>query len=254
MKKLFTFLLILSFFGNANIVLAAHQIYQSISPAVLLKPYKDISMKILVIKKLKQQAKNLSQTDKNIISKYVFGAVKSENTFLLINSYLRGNLTKYISKNDISKPLEMRLKMYSDNLSSAISKGRLPQNMLLYYSIDNKTFVTFFPDKTLQKVIVSPVSAENEAVLKSKICNKKYKDNGFMLSSYDKSYTEKTKFRFEIKAPKNLQALLIDEICSQNKKQIIINKGYDWKVTDVKKAYDTHQKQDFYLITLKIVL
>jgi len=249
---IFFLILLISFAIQAPAI--ASSSCHSISPASVLKPYKDVSSRWIVLNKLKKQFQNLPEKDKSILSKYIFGAVKGENTFLLINSYLRGDLYKYISKKDINKPLQMRLKMYSDQLSGAISKGRLPQNMLLYSEVEDKTFTTLFPDKTLLQIINAKISDENTNLIKTKLNDTKFKEKGFMLASYDKNFTQKTKIRFEIKAPKNIQAISIEDLNKQYQKQIIVNKGYEWKITDIKNMKDKHSDQDYYLITIKIVL
>ena len=227
---------------------------QRISPAVLLKSYKDISSRPFSVNKLKKQANNLTEKDRSILLKYINGAVKGEDTFLLINGCLRGNLNLYIPKKDITKPLNMRLKLYSDQLSEVISKGRLPQNTLLYYGIDDKTFSSYFNDKSITEILNKNPKEENLKNLKSKLVNKTYTEKGFMLASYDKNYTPKTSVIFCIKAPKNLQALLLDGSTGKKQKQVIIKKGYTWKVTDVKLSYDKNSKKYFYEIITKIVL
>ena len=65
-----------------------------------------------------------------IIKKYVFGAERGEDTYLLINCYLRDNLPDYIPKKEITKPLKYRLDYYAKSLSVPISKTKLPQNMI----------------------------------------------------------------------------------------------------------------------------
>ena len=105
---------------------------QRISPVYLVKPYKNINHSVIAKNKLKKQAQNMSDGDKSVIRKYVFGAVSGEDTFTLMNAYLRGNLNKYLKQKDINKPLQARMKYYSDNLCKTLTKTELPQNMLLY--------------------------------------------------------------------------------------------------------------------------
>ena len=216
---------------------------QGISPASLLKSYKDISLRPLSINKLKKQTNNLTEKDNNILLKYIYGAVKGEDTFLLINGYLRNNLSLYISKKDITKPLNMRLKLYSEQLNEVISKGRLPQNTILYYGVDNKTFTTYFNDKSLKGIINQNITEENAKKLKNILTGKSFTEKGFMITSYDKNFTKNTNILLCIKAPKNLQALWIDNDNAQNQKQVIIKKGYTWKITDAKLSYSNKTKK-----------
>ena len=49
-----------------------------VSQASIIMPYKDVSKKWRVINKMKKQTRELSEEDKSIIKKYVFGAVRGE--------------------------------------------------------------------------------------------------------------------------------------------------------------------------------
>ncbi|MBR6127928.1 hypothetical protein IKQ21_09615 [bacterium] len=232
------------------------QLTSGINEVILIKSYKDVGKNFIVIEKMKRIAKNLSQDDKNIILKYVFGAVKGENTYLLMNGYLRGDLHLYIKKQDITKPLKSRMQYYADSLSSSISKTKLPKNMLLYRGVDEKGMGSIFADKDIKDVLSKPVSYENTNYIKNKINGYVFTEKGFMSTSYDINYAKKTKFIFYVKAPKNLQAVFVDGVRTSNEaqtKEIIINNGYKWKVTDV----DFVLRKDgskYYKITLKLVL
>ena len=81
-----------------------------VSQVSLLKSYKDISKNFIVINKMKKRSQTLSIKDKCVITKYFHGAVKGENTFLLMNCFLRGNLNQYLNKKD-------NLPKYADCLS-----------------------------------------------------------------------------------------------------------------------------------------
>ena len=221
-----------------------------ISQLSLMKKYKNIN--IFSLNKLKQDSLKLTLEDKYVIIKYVLGAVKGENTFLLTNCYLRGNLDKYISKRDINKPLQGRLQFYADSLAKTVSKGRLPQNTLLYYGMEDKEVLTAFSDKGISNLVSSKVNEENLAVLKNKLLNKQYTEKGFMLSSYDKNNINKTKFRLIINAPKNLQAILIDVQTGKENKQVLINAGYKWKITDIE--IQTEGNAQYYILNTKLVL
>ena len=124
-------------------------------------PYKDISHRIFVIRKMRKQTEQLSEEDKSIIKKYVFGAVKGEDTYLLINCYLRDNLQDYIPKKEITKPLKCRLDYYAKNLSNTLSKAKLPQNMILYRGVDKKGINAILKNKNIVNVISKTVTEDN---------------------------------------------------------------------------------------------
>lgn len=257
MKKFFTlFLCVLLCSFAQSYAVSYGESTSGITEITLLKSYKDISKNIIVTGKMKRAAKNLSDDDKNIIIKYVYGAVKGENTYLLMNGYLRGDLHLYIKAQDITKPLKSRMQYYADSLSSSISKTKLPKNMLLYRGIDEKGMSSIFADKNIKDILTKPVSYENTNYIKTKINGCTFTEKGFMSTSYDINYAKKTKFIFYVKAPKNLQAVFVDGVRTSNEsqtKEIIINKGYKWKVTDV----DFVLRKDgskYYKITLKLVL
>ena len=67
-----------------------------------MKKYKDVGWRKVTLNKMRTQCKNLSESDKSVIKKYVYGAVKGENTYLLMNCYLRGNMQDYVAKKDIT--------------------------------------------------------------------------------------------------------------------------------------------------------
>ena len=77
-------------------------------------------------------------------------------------------------------------------------------------------------------------------------------DKGFITAYYDKNHAPKSVFRLQINAPKKLQAVLMDEISGQNNKEILINQGYRWEVTNVQKDYDKKNKQYYYKICVKM--
>lgn len=237
------------------------QTYQALTKGIshisLVKKYKDVSKNFLVINKMKQQTKALSNDDKNVIKKYVFGAVKGEDTYLLINCYLRGNLQDYISKKDITTPLKCRLKFYADALESTIAKAKLPQNMILYRGIDEKGMRALFGlgVKEYGNVVLNqPVSTENAELLSKNIKGQKFTEKGFMSTSYDKNCIKKTKFRFEVRAPKNIQAVLIEELGKPQEKEVIINCGYNWEVVAVSAEFDKSSKTTYYNIVIKLSL
>lgn len=224
-----------------------------VSVASILMPYKDISHKRLVINKMKKQTKKLSEEDKSVIKKYVFGAVKGEDTFLLINCNLRGNLHYYIPKKEITTPLKCRLDYYANALVKPISKTKLPQNMILYRGIDNKGIKQIFKDKGINSIVDKPVNETNLALLKQKLDGAIYIEKGFMSTSYNKNCVKKTSFVFELNAPKNLQAALIEDIGKQIEKEVLVNRGTKWEVTDIRIETDKNTKKNFYMIKAKFI-
>ena len=232
------------------------QLTDGINEITLIKSYKDVSKNFIVVGKMKRLARNLPQDDKNVISKYVFGAVKGENTYLLMNCYLRGNLHLYIKPKDITKPLKSRMQYYADSMAVSVAKVKLPKNMLLYRGIDEKGMGSIFAEKNIAECLSKQVSYENTVYLKSKINGYTFTEKGFMSASYDINCAKQNKFIFVIKAPKNLQAVLVDGILQSNQsptKEVVINKGYKWKVTDVDFALRNNGNK-YYKITLKLVL
>lgn len=222
--------------------------------ASLVLPFKDISNKRRVINKMNNQAKELSDSEKSVIKKYVFGAVRGEDTFLLINCYLRNNLQDYIPKKEITKPLKCRLDYYANQLCIPISKTKLPQNMILYRSTDAKGIRTMFNDTALDNIISQPVSSNNLEIFKKKTDNKKYVENGFIFASYNKNSIKNAKCILELNAPKNLQAISMDNLGKKNEKTVLINKGTAWEVTDVLIDTDKKTKNQFYKIKCKFVI
>ncbi len=249
MKKYLVILLALLFMTAP--AYSDYAVNSTVSKGSLLKTYKDISYKPMTINKLKNSSKNLDEDSKSVIKKYVYGAVKGEDTFLLINGYLRGNLNSYISKKDITKSLEQRLNYYSVGLKTAIAKVKLQKNMLLYKGLDEKELQTYFAAQNINTSSLSKVSDSNVAELKKKLQGVSFVDKGFMTVSYDKYFTTRTKYKFEIRAPKGMQAILTDGISGKNMKELIINSGYKWQVVDVKKGYDLNRKEHYYNIVLK---
>lgn len=253
MKKIIIFLcailLCIPVFSLDNIVSAG--VY--VSQMSLIKKYKDVSHNWRVINKMKNQADSLSKEEKAVLQKYIFGAVKGEDTFLLINCNLRGNLEKFIPKKEVTKPLKCRLDFYSNQLSAPISKTRLPQNMILYRGVDDKGIKLIFADKKLDSYINKPVSEENLKVIKQKLVGAKYEEKGFMSTSYDINCAKQTKFIFEVNAPKYLQAVLLEDLGKKAEKEVLVNRNSRWEVTDVTIDKSKKTKQDFYRVKIKFV-
>ena len=222
--------------------------------ASIILPYKDVSRRWRPLNKMKNQTKNLTDEEKSVIQKYVYGAVRGEDTYLLINCHLRGILQHYIPAREITTPLKCRLDYYAKALSTTIAKTKLPQNMILYRGIDEKGMKYLFPNKNLSAVLSKPISNENLEILKKQIVGENYVEKGFMSTSYDKNCTRQTKFVFQVNAPKNLQAVLIEDIGKKQEKEVIINKNTTWKITDVSIYSDKKTKREYYLITIKYVL
>ena len=224
----------------------------NVSHISLLKPYKNVSA--LTLKQMREEARKLSETDKNIITKYVYGAVRGEDTYLLINCYLRGTLEYYIPEKEITKPLKFRLEYYANALTAPVAKAKLPKNIILYRGIDAKGMKLIFKDNNINPILNNPVNTENLAILKKNTINKTFTEKGFMSTSYDIKCIRHTNFIFKIHAPKNLQALLIEDIGKKNEKEVLINKNSEWKVTNIEIQTDSVTKKDVYMITLKYVV
>ena len=256
MKKILLFFC-LTCFMQASVIAETQSYYEltaGISQATLLKPYRNLMKRPLTLNKIKKQANILSETDKSIIKKYVIGAVKGEDTYLLMNANLNNNLGRYIKQKDITNPLKARLNMYANDLNKTVSKVNLPQNIILYYGVDDKEVLGLFSNQNLEQFVMKPVSDDNLRTLKSALSGIEFTESAFMLASYDKNFVNPTKFRFEIKAPKMLQAAFIENITANGKKEVLINKGYKWKVTDITKSYDANRRMYYYQITLKLLL
>lgn len=224
-----------------------------VSQFSMMKKYKDISHNPIAVNKMKSQTKNLSEEEKAVIKKYVFGAVRGEDTYLLINCHLRDTLQYYIPKKEITKPLKYRLDFYANQLSAPISKGRLPQNVILYRGVDEKGIKLIFTDKSFGGYVSKPVNEENLNVIKQKLIGKTYIEKGFMSTSYDINCAKQTKFIFQVNAPKGLQALLIEDLGKKEEKEVVINRNSQWKVTDVTIEKNKKTKQDFYKISVKFI-
>ena len=216
-----------------------------------MKKYHDVNYRIISLTKMRNQTKQLSEEDKNIIKKYVFGAVKGEDTYLLINCYLRGNLQDYIPKKEITTPLKCRLDYYAKALSSSISKTRLPRNIILYRGIDEKGAKSLFASKNVNNLINSPVSEDNLSKLRLALLNFEIVEKGFMSTSYDKNCAKQTKYLLEVNAPKNLQAILIEDLGKKSEKEVIINKHTVWKITGIN--IESNKGRQYYRIKLRFV-
>ncbi|MBR1776817.1 hypothetical protein IJ750_07085 [bacterium] len=255
MKKIFvTFGIIALFFSlnSCQFVNAAE--YSGISHASLLMKFKDVNRSWRVAEKLKSQARGLAENDKKTIKKYVYGAITNEDSFTLTNCYLNGNLDTYISKKDITKPLEARLDFYARSLETSVNKAKLPQNMLLYHISDDREMRALFKDKNINEILIMPVNDDNLNALKSAIKGSKFCEKGFWITTYDQNMTKKSKYRFIISAPKNLRAVLLDEISGIKAKEVLISSGYKWEVTGISKEYDKRYKVHYYKINVKLIM
>jgi hypothetical protein len=215
------------------------------------KSYKDISLRYISVNTLKKKALKLSLEDKEIIKKYVFGAVKGEDTFLLINSHLRGTLKEYIPAKEITKPLGYRLDYYADNLQKSLAKTKLQQNITLYAAIDDREIQHLFKNYNIDYFLKKKADNSSAEEVNKKIKGMKFTEKGFLSASYDKNCIDKTWFRVEIKAPKNMQAVLIEEFGEKTKKRVIINRNYKWEVMAVNYEHDKENKSDYYNIIIR---
>ncbi len=253
MKKIVVFFAVIAFMcGYSASVCAAE--YSGISSASLHMKFKDANKTWKTAEKLKTEAKVLTNNDKQTIKKYVYGAIKNEDSFLLTNAYLNNNLESCVAKKDITKPLQARLDFYARSLEGAVNKVRLPQNMLLYHVSDDREMRTLFGSQNINGILIQQISDENLNALKSAIKGYKFTEKGFWLTTYDQNLTKKSKYRFVISAPKNLRAVLLDEVSGYKTKEILISSGYRWEVTGVAKEFDKRYKENFYRINVKLVM
>ena len=255
MKKVLVWFSVITLFW-ASVVFASKvpTAGDNISQASIIMRYKDISHNWRAINKMKKQARDLSDEEKAVIKKYVFGAVRGEDTYLLINCHLRGILQDYVPAREITKPLKFRLEYYAKCLNAPIAKIKLPQNMILYRGIDEKGMRYLFPNKNINGIISKQITEDNAEILKKQIAGAIYEEKGFMSTSYDKNAARQTKFMFQVNAPKNLQAVLIEELGKKQEKEVLINMNSKWKVTDVSVGSDSKNKHKYYIITIKYVL
>jgi len=250
MKKIIIFmcaiLLCAPVFSVENIVSAGAYVTQ----ISMMKKYKNISWR--TINKMKSQAKSLSEEEQAVVKKYVFGAVRGEDTYLLINCNLRENLDKFIPKKEITKPLKYRLDYYAEQLSAPISKTRLPQNTILYRGVDDKGIKLMFANKKIDNLIDKPVSEENLQIIKQKLVGTKFDEKGFMSTSYDINCAKQTKFIFEVNTPKDMQAILLEDFGKKQEKEVLINRNTRWEITDIKISANK-AKENFYMVNIKFV-
>ncbi len=253
MKKICILFVVFLMFSIVGTYAKTGEKYNSplISQIALLKPYKDISYRLRAINKLNRSSLNLSQSDKSVVTKYFYGAVRGEDTFLLINCYLRDNLRDYVPSKEITTPLKHRLKYYADSLSSVISKAKLDQNMLLYSALDEKTVKTLFKGINISDVITKPVNNENLMLLQKNLSGVKYTEKGFITAVYNKNYAKQTKFLFKISAPKGLEVVSLDGINDKKTKEVIINQNTKWEVKNISIDNNKKTKKDFYVVNVK---
>ena len=252
-KQIFVVLFALCLFlpKEAEAVSLSANTTASITPVILMKSYKDLTKSPIVMGKFKRNAKSFSKDDKDVITKYVFGAVRGEDTFLYINAFLRENLNDYLSTSDITKPFKNRLKFYAEGLRKSIAHSQIPQNVILYKDVNEKDLNHFFKDKNIKNIINSSISDENAFELQKKLRGEKFVEKGFILSTYNKNTLPKSKFVFEIRTPQNMQAVLIEDFDTRAGKSVLINEGYKWEVVSVAKAYNNTLHNDYYNIVIK---
>ena len=253
MKKIFGILIIIIMFCSAVFTAENKTIStgEYVSKISVMKKYTDVNHRILMLSKMRNQTKQLSEADINVIKKYVYGAVKGEDTYLLINCYLRGNLQDYVPKKEITTPLKCRLDYYAKALSSSISKTRLPQNTILYRGIDEKGAKALFASKNVDNLINLPVSEDNLSKLRLALLNFEIVEKGFMSTSYDKNCAKQTKFLLEVNAPKNIQAVLIEDLGKKSEKEVIINKQTVWKIVGI--SIESSKGRQYYRMKLRFV-
>ena len=74
-----------------------------------------------------------------------------------------------------------------------------------------------------------------------------------MSTSYDIDAVKPEKFVFEVNAPKELQAVLMDTLGKKEEKEVLINRNTIWEVKDIKTDTNKKTKENFYRIKLMFV-
>ena len=74
-----------------------------------------------------------------------------------------------------------------------------------------------------------------------------------MSTSYDIDSVKQSKFVFEVNAPKELQAVLMDNLGKKEEKEVLINRNSVWEVKDITIDTNKETKQDYYRLKLMFV-
>ena len=180
--------------------------------------YNDITEKAL--KESIKQEDLLNDKEKESILNYI-----DDNYYPKINGYLRGEIE------DISQSLKNDIK----NIDNSLKKTSLPEDMLLYRGVKSDFIEKVFKDKEISKIMKKYPSynAKKLKIVREFLINKTFVEYGFMSTSYNSNNIFKTPILLKINAPKGLHALALEDIAKGSEQEILINKGYKWKITEV---------------------
>ena len=201
------------------------------------KCYNDITENAL--KESIMQAENLSPKEKESILHYV-----DDNYYAKINGYLRGefqDIPQFL-KNDI------------EIIDYAFKKAYLPENMLLYRSVKDDFIEKVFKDKEIAEMMKKNPSynAKNLKKVREFLINKTFIEYGYMSTSYNKYNIYRAPIMLKINAPKGIKALALEDITKGNEQEILMNRGYKWKITEVLYSKNKVNKR-VWEITLELV-
>ena len=99
---------------------------------------------------------------------------------------------------------------------------------MLYRGVDFNFISAVFGEDIADKM-------KNKQVkdVETELWGMRYKEPGFMSTSYKKEDAFEREILLLVNAPKGLNAVVIDEISLTNQKEVLINKGYSWEITNV---------------------
>lgn len=191
------------------------------------------------IEESKQQANKLNEKEKETIRIYT-----DDNAYKWINGYLRKG--GWLDKED---------KKVINSLNKILKKASLPEDMTLYRSVGSNFTQEITNDYKIANLIREPISEENLEKIKAAFINKINTDDGFVSTSYEHAaFSASSPLVMIIKAPKGLNALVVDELSKfDQEKEIIINKGYKYKIYDVKIGTSPIGEKQYQLFTEIIV-
>ena len=177
------------------------------------------------LKESRKQAEELSEAEKSGIKRYT-----NDMSFKPINDFLRGK----ISKNQISAKNKEAIKQ----ISKALEKSSLPEDSILYRGVRGDLISQQFKNQEIADLIDNvfdeePTEKDIEKV-QDFLLGKRFIDEGFTSSSYDRNKAfDNSPLMFEINTPKGTKALAVDKLSNKDEGEILINKGYEYKITKI---------------------
>ena len=199
---------------------------------ILNNYYNEISE--ISLNKSIEQSRALSYEEKASILNYI------DDYFIQINGYLRGELPD----------IPQNLKKDIENINNALKGSFLPEDTLLYRGVYTDFIEKVFKNKDISKIINGYPSYDAEKLKKARayLINKTFIEQGFMSTTYNENKLFIRPVILKINAPKGLNALVLDDISGGNEEEILINKGYRWKVTDVFYANNMRNKRTWNIV------